>query len=444
MKIKPLLIVILVSLSTLSLFAQETWTQDGNTSRGRFLYNSAGALGYGVRTAAGGGWAWQLVDASNNSYFHVQYPTGYVGIGTTNPINILDVNGIGRFRRAGSTTAGLAIGGDALSLQGWGLNNPYIEWRNSDNTRQGYMGWNTNRLSLVLENGHNFTVENGNMGVGTATPAFNLDVAGTIRSNGYLRTTNVGGGQGYFADDAFGSTIFSISRQANNETRLQSFGFHTFFSGGNTGTEKMRITADGNVGIGTTNPINLLDVNGIGRFRRAGSTTSGFAIGGDALTLQGWGISNPYIEWRNLDYTRQGYMGWNTNRLSLVLENGYNFTVENGNVGIGTTTPDAKLAVKGTIHANEVRVDLNVQGPDYVFEPTYHLKPLAEIEAYIKENKHLPEVPSAKEMEKNGVQLGEMNMLLLKKIEEMTLYVIELKKRDEAQQKEIEKIKTKK
>ena len=78
-----------------------------------------------------------------------------------------------------------------------------------------------------------------------------------------------------------------------------------------------------------------------------------------------------------------------------------------------------------------MQVALTNPGPDYVFEPTYDLKPLAEIETYIKENKHLPEVPSAKEMEKNGVQLGEMNMLLLKKIEELTLHIIEQNKRIE-------------
>jgi hypothetical protein len=105
-----------------------------------------------------------------------------------------------------------------------------------------------------------------------------------------------------------------------------------------------------------------------------------------------------------------------------------------GNVGIGTTTPGSfKLAVEGKIGAREVQVTLQNPWPDYVFEPTYNLKPLAEIETYIKENKHLPEVPSAAAMEKNGVLLGEMNMLLLKKIEELTLFLIE-------QNKEIKKL----
>lgn len=117
---------------------------------------------------------------------------------------------------------------------------------------------------------------------------------------------------------------------------------------------------------------------------------------------------------------------------------------ENGNVGIGTTTPDAMLAVKGTVHANEVKVDLSVPGPDYVFERDYALLSLEEIKTYIDKNKHLPEVPSAKEMEANGVNLGEMNMLLLKKIEELTLHVIVMKRENEIVKKQINELKEKK
>jgi hypothetical protein len=111
-----------------------------------------------------------------------------------------------------------------------------------------------------------------------------------------------------------------------------------------------------------------------------------------------------------------------------------------GNVGIGTTDPGSfKLAVNGKTWTTEVQVAVN-RPPDYVFEPTYHLSPLDSIKTYIDKNKHLPEVPSAKEMEKNGVNLGEMNMLLLKKIEELTLYVIEQNKTIQKQNERLQSL----
>ncbi|MEM7297864.1 MAG: hypothetical protein AAF391_06320 [Bacteroidota bacterium] len=115
-----------------------------------------------------------------------------------------------------------------------------------------------------------------------------------------------------------------------------------------------------------------------------------------------------------------------------------------GKVGIGTDNPDAKLTVAGRIHAQEVKVTIDAgTGPDYVFAQDYDLKSLEEIEKFIQSNKHLPEVPSAKEMEANGVQVGEMNMLLLKKIEELTLHQIEMMKIIKDQQKEIQTLKSK-
>ena len=98
-------------------------------------------------------------------------------------------------------------------------------------------------------------------------------------------------------------------------------------------------------------------------------------------------------------------------------------------VGIGTTSPDAKLTVNGDIHAEEVRVDLTVPGPDYVFEEDYDLPTLESLQNYIRKKKRLPEVPSAEEMKANGIDLGTMDMLLLKKIEELTLYIIDQNER---------------
>lgn len=107
-----------------------------------------------------------------------------------------------------------------------------------------------------------------------------------------------------------------------------------------------------------------------------------------------------------------------------------------GNVGIGTVTPIDKLSVNGRIRAQEVKVE-NGNWPDYVFEKSYALSPLEEIEKHIQQNGHLPGIPSAAEVKANGIDLGEMNAKLLKKIEELTLYMIDLKKENDTQRKEI-------
>ncbi|WP_052444844.1 hypothetical protein [Flammeovirga sp. OC4] len=111
------------------------------------------------------------------------------------------------------------------------------------------------------------------------------------------------------------------------------------------------------------------------------------------------------------------------------------------NVGIGTDNPKSKLAVNGQIRATEVKVLADLSVPDYVFESGYELRTLKETKKYISENKHLPEIPSANEIAKNGIDLGDMNMRLLKKIEELTLYQIELIEQLEQQNAELQIIK---
>ncbi|MEH6305277.1 hypothetical protein RYH73_06460 [Olivibacter sp. CPCC 100613] len=95
-----------------------------------------------------------------------------------------------------------------------------------------------------------------------------------------------------------------------------------------------------------------------------------------------------------------------------------------GNVGIGIATPSNLLEVNGVIRSKEILVE-SANWPDYVFEKDYKMKSLAEIEAFIKENKHLPGIPNKTEVAENGVHLGEMNRKLLEKVEELTLHLIE-------------------
>jgi len=117
------------------------------------------------------------------------------------------------------------------------------------------------------------------------------------------------------------------------------------------------------------------------------------------------------------------------NRFKSKFEN--DIFVETGNLGIGTNsfvdgTETFRLSVEGKIRAHAVKV--YTDWADFVFEPNYELQTLEEVERYINKNGHLKNIPSAEEVEVNGIELGEMNKLLLQKIEELTLYVIELKK----------------
>ncbi len=177
---------------------------------------------------------------------------------------------------------------------------------------------------------------------------------------------------------------------------------------------------NGTVGIGTTTPNSLtaLDVNGRAAVRSIFYVNDVMGGNGGDIRIgpNTGGPSSTVFMIGGID-------------ASEVMRINYN-----KNVGIGTAIPDEKLTVKGKIHTQEVRVDMSGPlVPDYVFAEDYKLKSLQEVEDYIKENKHLPEIPSAQEIEKNGLMLAEMNMSLLKKIEEMTLYMIEMKKENEKQ-----------
>ncbi|MET3018757.1 tail fiber protein [Flavobacterium hydatis] len=213
-----------------------------------------------------------------------------------------------------------------------------------------------------------------------------------------------------------------------------------------------------NVKSQTLNPTNVIIESGSADIFKGGYTFSYSATGtpwNGALISFG-GFENRYDCQINADYgpnggnrisfrtkngdTNNGVGTWNSWN-ELATRGGNYFTgnqIIHGDVGIGTSSPDAKLTVAGNIHAREVKVTVNAGVvPDYVFANDYKLKSLEEVEEYIKQNSHLPEIPSAQEIEKNGLMLAEMNLSLLKKMEEMTLYMIEMKKENEKQDKKI-------
>ena len=132
-----------------------------------------------------------------------------------------------------------------------------------------------------------------------------------------------------------------------------------------------------------------------------------------------------------------GVIKFSTRQLNTTLSYTRMTINDEGNVAIGTNSFDDgtdtfKLSVNGFLRANRVKV--YTDWADYVFLSDYKLPPLEEVEDYINKNGHLKDIPSAETVEKNGIELGEMNKLLLQKIEELTLYVIEL-------YKEIQKLK---
>jgi hypothetical protein len=126
----------------------------------------------------------------------------------------------------------------------------------------------------------------------------------------------------------------------------------------------------------------------------------------------------------------------------IVMNSEGSLLVTGGKIGIGTVNPQNALDVNGTIHAKEVKVDLNGWA-DFVFEKNYNLPSLAEVNQFIEDNGHLPNIPSAQEVKENGVNLAEMQAKLLQKVEELTLYSIQQQKEIQSLKLELESLKNK-
>ncbi|MEO9851595.1 MAG: hypothetical protein ABJH72_00330 [Reichenbachiella sp.] len=216
----------------------------------------------------------------------------------------------------------------------------------------------------------------------------------------------------------------------------------------------------GNVGIGTSSPSHNLHIQGVGGEGVLRLSTDNTSYLTSQTVITGI-LANSARQWNsnysatNIEETsaiKFGYYAhvhgqvYNASIRFYTQENGSGSTIERmsivgENVGIGTDSPKSKLAVNGQIRATEVKVLADISVPDYVFAADYKLRTLKETKEYISENKHLPEIPSATEIGENGIDLGDMNMRLLKKIEELTLYQIELLERLEKVEGELQTLK---
>ena len=278
-----------------------------------------------------------------------------------------------------------------------------------------------------------------NVSIGTDAPAYGIKIKANFPgyTGGWGRAyliTNETGEKSFFS---FGSTGFST----NGVSTVTSN-----FIGQDLDIKYMTFLPNGNIGIGTTNPAQKLEVNGSATFngaiissssdnsggviqlRNPSKTSNGLASTWMIYNMTG-GYGNSLQFWAYDNIGCAG--GMCTNRFTIM---------DNGNVGIGTTNPTSKLTVAGNIASREVKVTVDA-GADFVFEKDYDLPSLESVDKFIKENKHLPEIASAAEMKKEGMNLSEMNIKLLQKIEELTLYTIEQNKRIEAQAKEIDSMK---
>jgi hypothetical protein len=258
----------------------------------------------------------------------------------------------------------------------------------------------------------NLLQPSGSVGIGTLNPenGFLLDVNG-------LGTIGTQNNARLYLGTIDATTALIQSRNHITNQSLKFFASSYIFDIGNVGigasTPSEKLVVNGNVGIVDGNSLHFLP-----------STNTPWA---NTKVLN--------RNWDGQDFIEFLVPGHVANNAKMRMN-------ANGNVGIGTATPGEKLSVNGKIRAHEIKVE-TANWPDYVFAPDYRMPSLEELEKYINLNKHLPEMPSASDAEKNGIALGEMNKKLLKQQEELVLYLIEKNKEIKDLKRENDTIKSK-
>lgn len=280
----------------------------------------------------------------------------------------------------------------------------------------------------------------GNTGLGTSTPSSKLDVIGVVKAQSLLATNSVSSfanslewyknsnvlGAGYEMTDV---TVSGATRRMLNFYDSNAYGSiastnESFTLNVVDRGNKERLFFSGYEAGGTSNGKSyfvLNDKNGSENFKIIDD-------GNQNIGLQMGKVASKFIIGGFINYEPAAGHKFIVKGGSALVEGNI---LTDANVGIGTSsfsdgTDTYRLSVFGAIRAHSVKV--YTTWADYVFEKNYQLPTLEQVEQHIKEKGHLKDIPSAKEVETNGIELGKMNKLLLQKVEELTLYIIELDK----------------